>query len=190
MTDPTAENADDVAVVGAVSDGLYSLVIADFPDTSTAMEAYEALKAVEDGRTVDVEGALVVSKGEDGTLSVQHATDHSTGRGATWGAIGGAVLGIIFPPSILGSAAVMGIIGASLGKARKVHHKHQLADELQDALLPGHSGLVALVSNPQAVEIAKALDKADRIVSRALDDAAVSDIKAAAKDAEDEIRSS
>ena len=70
-----------------------------------------------------------------------------------------------------------------------MHHKHQLADELQYAIDPGHSGLVALVSDPGAVEIAKALDKAGRIVRKAVDDAAADDIRAAAKAAEDETKS-
>ncbi len=61
--------------------------------------------------------------------------------------------------------------------------------KLQDAIDRGHSGLVALVSDPSAVEIAKALDKASRIVPKAVDDAAADDIKAAAKAAEDEVRS-
>lgn len=181
-------DAEDVAMVAAVSDGVYSLLIADFSDTETALQAYEALESVADGRTLEVLGAIVVAKSADGVLEVQHATDHSTGRGAAWGAIGGAVLGVIFPPSILGSALVLGLAGAAIGKGRKVHHKNQLADELQNAIEPGHSGLVALVSDPQAEKIVKALDKANRIVRKAVDDVAVEDIKAAAKDAEDEVR--
>ncbi len=184
-----AATDDDLSVVRAVTDGVQTLIIADFADTASALDAYQGLKALQDGRTVEVEGAIVVSRDADGTLTVQEATDHSTGRGATWGAIGGAVLGVVFPPSIIGGAVVAGLAGAAIGKGRHVHHKHQLADELQYAIDPGHSGLVALVSDPGAVEIAKALDKAGRIVRKAVDDAAADDIRAAAKAAEDETKS-
>ena len=61
---------------------------------------------------------------------------------------------------------------------------HELADELADAIDPGHSGLVALVSDPAAVKVQKALAKADRIVQKAVDEALAADIKAEAKAAE------
>lgn len=47
--------------------------------------------------------------------------------------------------------------------------------------IPGHSGLVALVSDPAAVKVQEALAKADRIVTKAVDKALADDIKAEAK---------
>ena len=117
---------------------------------------------------------------------IQKTSDHSTRRGLGWGVVGGVLLGVVFPPSILASAAVLGAGGAAIGKAREVHHKKELAEELEQALDPGHSGLIALVSDPGAVEIRKALEKADRVVERAIDKVAAEDIKAAAKEAEQE----
>lgn len=186
MTESTPTPADDVTVVGAVSDGLYTLIVADFADTASAMDAYEELKSLEDGRTIEVEGAIVVSRAMDGTLTVQQATSHTTGRGATWGAVGGAVLGLLFPPAILGSAVAAGIVGAAIGKGVAVHNKHKLAEQLQETIDPGHSGFVALVSDPAAVEIAKALAKANRVIQRAVDSAVAEDVKAAARQAEKE----
>jgi uncharacterized membrane protein len=182
-TPETTENDVEIAAA-AVSDGAYTLFVADFDDTSTALEAYEALKSVEDGATVEIEGVLVVARGEDGTLEVQKVTDHSTRRGLGWGVVGGVVLGVLFPPSILGSAVVLGAGGAAVGKAREVHHKKELAEELQDAIAPGHSGIIALVSDPGEVKIRKALEKADRVVEKAVDKAVADDLKAAAKAAE------
>jgi len=177
--------ADDVTSdVMAVSDGVYALLVADFNDTEMAWEAYEMLKAVEDGRTVEIEAVVVVKRDADGTIEVQKATDHSTRRGLGWGVFGGVVLGVIFPPSILASAAVLGAGGAAVGKAREVHHKKELAEELQDALDPGHSGIIALVSDPGAVELQKALEKANRVVEKAVDKVAADDMKAAAKEAD------
>jgi len=186
MSDETASTdpVEAEAVGAVVSDGAYTLFAADFSDTETAMEAYEALKQIEDGRTLEIEGVIVVTRGDDGTLSVQKTTDHSTRSGLKWGLLGGVVLGVFFPPSILGSAIVLGAGGAATGKAREVHHRKQLEEELQDAIPPGHSGILALVSDPGAVEIQKALDKADRIVQSAVDDVTANDLKAAAKEAE------
>jgi uncharacterized membrane protein len=171
---------DGIAAAAAVTDGAYTLFAADFTDADTAWEAYEFLKEVEDGRTLEIEGVIVVKADADGTLEVQKATDHSTRRGLRWGVVGGVVLGVIFPPSILGSAAVLGAAGAGVGKARELRHRKDLAEELQDSIAPGHSGIIALVSDPGAVEIRKALEKADAIVEKAIDKAEADEIKAAA----------
>jgi uncharacterized membrane protein len=177
-----------VDVLAAVSDGAYTLFVADFTDTGTAWEAYEALKSIEDGRSLQIDGVIVVTRDADGTLEIQKATDHSTRHGLTWGVVGGVALGLIFPPSIIGSAAVLGAVGAAAGKAREVKHRKGLADDLQDTIPPGHSGLVALVSDPGAIELRKALAKADAIVERAIDKAAADEIRAAADAAAAEAR--
>ena len=171
-------------VVAGVSDGSYALVVADFADTESAWTAYEDLKAVEDGRTVAIEGVVVVTRGEDGYLEVQKATDHSTRSGLKWGLVGGIALGVIFPPSVLGSAVALGGAGAAIGKMRQLRRQGDLADELEDAIAPGHSGIVALVSDPGQVRIREALARADAIVERAVDDVAAEEIKAAAKQAD------
>lgn len=184
MSDETpnaASAGEGEAVAAAITDGVYTLVVADFADSSAAMEAYEELKSIENGHSVEIEGALVVKRDGDGPLEVQEATDHSTKSGLKWGVVGGVVLGVVFPPSIIGSAAVLGAAGAGTGKLRERHHRADLEAELQGAIDPGHSGIVALVSDPGAVEIAKALDRADRIVRSAVNKAAADDMKAAAK---------
>ncbi|MET0863689.1 MAG: DUF1269 domain-containing protein [Nakamurella sp.] len=178
-----AGDADQLTVAGAaISDGAYTLFVADFSDTDTAWSAYQELKTLEDGATVAIDGVIVVKRDADGALEVQQATDHSTRSGLTWGVVGGVVLGVIFPPSILGSAAVLGAAGAAGGKLRERHHRKELAEQLDTAIAPGHSGIVALVSDPGAVRIRKALNRANAIVESAVDDAAARDIKAAAKD--------
>ncbi len=183
MSDDQAPSTSDDAVVAAATDGAYTLLVADFADTETAWEAYETLKSVEDGATLAIEGVVVVKRGTDGKLEIQKATDHSTRSGFRWGVVGGIALGVIFPASILGSAAALGAGGAAVGKIREVHHRSELADELEDSIAPGHSGIIALVSDPGAVEVREALEEADAIVGSAVDDAAARDIKAAAKDA-------
>ncbi|HEX6151775.1 DUF1269 domain-containing protein [Nocardioides sp.] len=178
------QNPDLGMRAAAVSDGAYTLLVADFSDTSTAWEAYETLKSVEDGRTVEIEGVIVVNRSAEGKLEVQKATDHSTKSGLKWGVVGGIALGVIFPPSILGSAAVTGSVGALAGKLRQRHHHGELEDQLQDAIPPGHSGLVALVSDPGEVKIRRALERADAIVESAINKVEADDIKAAAKEAQ------
>ena len=182
--------SDDLTTfdAGVVTDGAFTLFVADFSDTDTAWQAYEAIKAAEDGTTLKVEGVLVVARDADGTLEILKATDHSTRRGLAWGVVGGVALGIIFPPSIIGSAAALGAVGAAAGKGVQLHRRKELAEDLQDAIVAGHSGIVALVSDPSAVELRRALDKADAIVEKALNKAEADEIKAAADEASAEAR--
>ena len=179
--DPT-EPADVAAAVA--TDGASALFVADFSDSDAAWEAYEELKQVTDTNRLKIEGVLVLKRTDDGTIEVQRATDYSTRRGLAWGLVGGVVLGVLFPPSIIGSAAVFGAAGAGIGRLRHRHNSNELADELAQAIDPGHSGLVALVSDPSAVEVQEALAKANRIVQKAVDKAAADDIKAEAQAAE------
>ena len=179
-------NTPDLEVgAAAVSDGAYTLLVADFSDTGAAWDAYEALRSAEDGRTVEIEGVVVVNRSAEGKLEIQKATDHSTKSGLKWGVVGGIALGVIFPPSILGSAAVAGSAGALAGKLRQRHHHGELEQQLEAAIAPGHSGLLALVSDPGAVKIRKALELADDIVASAIDKVEADDIKAAAKEAQE-----
>jgi len=157
-------SAETEIVAASLSDGAYTLFVADFSETDM----------------------LVVRRDADGTLEVQKATDHSTKHGFRWGLVGGVALGVLFPPSIIGSAAALGAAGAAAGKVRQRHHHRELEAELQDSIAPGHSGILALVSDPGVIEIRKALDKADAIVEKAVDKVAAQDMKAAAEEAEAE----
>ena len=184
MSDETtpATGADLEVDAAAISDGAYTLFVADFNNTETAWEAYELLQDVEDGKRVQIEGVLVIKREANGQVEVQKATDRSTRRGLGWGVVGGVVLGVLFPPSIIGSAVVLGAGGAAIGKAREVHHRNEFEEELAGAIEPGHSGIIALVSDPGVLEIRKALDKANAILERAVDNVVADDIKAAAKE--------
>lgn len=78
----SGDSQNDSVTVDAlsVSDGAYTLFVADFDDTAAAWEAYEFLKGVEDGRHLEIESVIVVKRGDDGKIEVQKATDHSTER--------------------------------------------------------------------------------------------------------------
>ena len=84
---PAMQDDELIIDAAAVSDGAYTLIVADFNDTEVAWEAYELLKSLEDGRTVEIEGVVVVKKGDDGKLEIQKVTDHApvaAWAGASW----------------------------------------------------------------------------------------------------------
>jgi uncharacterized membrane protein len=165
---PTDAQAPDT-IIGLVTDGAHTLIVAQFPTLDEAQGAYEALQEIERTSSVRIDGVVIASCDAEGKVHLGKATDHSTKTGLKWGVVGGAVLGIIFPPSILASAVGVGVVGATLGKVRNVMHRSGLADELAGVMEPNTAGIIALVEDTAVVEIRNALAEADRIVTKAID---------------------
>lgn len=181
MSDEERSVNVDAAMMGG---GGVALFVADFDDLDAAWEAYDLLRAAADGSRLSIEGVIVFRKLDHGSVEVQKVTDRRTKRGLKWGIVGGVALGVLFPPSIIGSAAVLGATGAGIGRLRHLHNSSEMAAELGRGVDVGHSGLIALVSDPAQLEIERALAKANRIVSRAIDKATAEDIRAEADEQE------
>ena len=171
MTDETtasAAAASDEAVVGLVTDGAYTLIVAKFPNTEEAEAAYQTLTEIERRSSLRIDGVVVASMDAEGKVHLGKVTDHSTKTGLKWGVVGGVALGILFPPTILAGAAATGTLGAAIGKVRNATHRSAIADQLEGVLTPNSSGVIALVEDEAVVEIEKALAQADEIVTKAV----------------------
>jgi len=193
-----AAAADDTGatVVGAIGDETgtqaagaivtdydYAVVVAAFADDDAASAAYDALKDAESAGSVQVEGVLVVKTDENGKVKVQEMTDHSTRTGLKWGAVGGVVLGIIFPPSILASAVGWGAVGGVLGKIRDVAHKSAVSEALAGTVGPNESGIVALVQSGDLDAAKAAMPDATKVRTAGVDEATAQKVAEAAKQA-------
>jgi uncharacterized membrane protein len=182
----TADAPDPEVILGLVTDGAHTLIVAQFPTMADAEAAYEQLQTIEHNSPLKIDGVVIAACDAEGKVTLGKVTEHSTKTGLKWGVVGGAILGVIFPPSIIGSAAALGVAGAALGKARNVFNRKGLADELAGVMKPNTAGIVALVEDTAVVEIRAALDKADRIVEQAIDKQMAAEIDreaAAAKEA-------
>ena len=173
---PDTESTDPDAIIGLVTDGAHSLIVAQFPKMEDAEAAYRTLQDVERSSALKIDGVVIASCDAEGKVHLGTVTDHSTKTGLKWGAVGGAVVGVIFPPAILASAATLGAAGAVFGKVRNVFNRRGLADELAEVMQPNTAGIIALVEDTAVIEIRKALDKADRIVEKAIDEQLAAEI--------------
>jgi uncharacterized membrane protein len=168
---PPASPAADVTEpsLGLITDGAHYLVAGQFPTLEETQAAYAALEHIEETTRLRIDTVIIASADADGQIHLHQATDHSTKAGLKWGVVGGVVLGIVFPPSILASAVGVGVVGSVLGKVRNVRHRTDISDALKGVIDPGMSGLLVLAEDTAVVEIEKALAKADRIVATAVD---------------------
>jgi uncharacterized membrane protein len=160
---------DQEAVVGLVTDGAHALIIARFPTMDETQEAYQALQELERTTSLQIDGVIIASSDANGKITLGQVTDHSTKTGLKWGVVGGVLLGIVFPPTIIGSAVALGGTGAILGKVRNVLHRKGLAEELAEVMTPNTSGILALVQDTAVVAVREAMAKADQIVEKAVD---------------------
>jgi uncharacterized membrane protein len=166
--------------------GTAAVLVARFADTDTAKLAYDTLRDAEARGSIDIDGVLVANADEQGKVHIQKMTDHTTRNGFAWGAVGGAVIGLIFPPSILVGAAAVGIAGAVVGKAGNVLKKSKVADELATVITPGTSGIVALVDITAVEKVTQAIPEASEVKAVPVDDETAEALKQAAKAAGDQ----
>ncbi|MCU0505136.1 MAG: DUF1269 domain-containing protein [Chloroflexi bacterium] len=203
MTDETPkgpetaeEPVDVVAVVAGDESGIQAeaavavqgdsaIIVAQFADMDTAKLAYEALLDAEMKRAIDIDGVLVVNADYQGKIHVQKMTDHTTRNGFLWGAVAGVVVGIIFPPSVLASAATLGVVGALAGKAGNLFKRGAVASELTEVIKPGTSGIVALVSLTAVDAVKETIPQATEVKAVPVDDETAVAVKEAAKAAGD-----
>ena len=116
------------------------IFVATYPNETAARDDYEAVKELHASGLVGSYDAAVVTKDANGKVH-ENKDETATRHGAWWGIAAGAALGVIFPPSIVGTAAAGGIIGGVTGHLSKGMSRASVK-ELGDFIDPGHAGLV------------------------------------------------
>jgi len=174
------------AVAGIAVQGNQAVLVAQFADMDAAKAAYYALQDAEADQALDIAAVLVANADYQGKVHIQKMTDHKTRNGFLWGAVGGAVIGLIFPPTILAAAVGVGIAGAAVGKAGNVMMKSEVADELASVIAPGTSGIVALVNITAVDAVKQTIPDAKVVKSAPVDAETAAAVQQAAKAAGDQ----
>jgi uncharacterized membrane protein len=143
------------------------IYIATYPDEMSAQEDYQVVKALHSQGLVGSYDAAVVTKDAAGKVH-ENKDETATRHGAWWGAAAGAAVGILFPPSVLGAAAVGGVIGAVGGHLAKGMSRSR-AKELGDFIDPGQAGLIVVGEARVEEAIRQAVTKAEKQLAEELD---------------------
>jgi uncharacterized membrane protein len=142
------------------------IYVAAYPDEMAARADYEAIKDLHESGLVGSYDAAVVTKDDKGKIHA-NKDETATRKGAWWGIAAGAALGAIFPPSIIGTAAVGGLIGGVSGHLAKGMSRSRVK-ELGELIEPGQAGLVVVGESRVEEAIEKAVTRAERATAEEL----------------------
>jgi uncharacterized membrane protein len=142
---------------------LYAAVYDDIGDAEADYEAVFDLHAAKAIGTFD---SAVIEKRE-GEVHV-HKTEKPTQHGAWTGIAVGAVAGILFPPSIIGSAIVGGAAGGVVGHLWRGMSRGDLKD-LGEALDEGEAALIVIGESRIDEQIEKATKRARKVLEKQID---------------------
>lgn len=157
------------------------LFVATYPDEAAARDDYKVLKQLKDLDVIGRYDAAVVTKDDKGKIHVDK-DETSTRKGAWTGVAAGAVLGLLFPPSIVGSALIIGAAGGFAGhlwgglSRKDVKELGDFIDEGQAALLVIGDLTVSEALEKAGLKADKTMSKQVDVDPKALDEAAAGDV--------------
>lgn len=135
------------------SDVPVEVVLAAFSDEKGAEKALGELKQAKKDRLIGIRNAAVLWKDDKGKLHFKETADMRGGKGAVIGGVIGGVVGLVFPPSILASAAVGAAIGGFSAKLHDAGFPDDRLREVGQGLKPNTSALIAVIEDVWVREV-------------------------------------
>ncbi|HME01646.1 MAG TPA: DUF1269 domain-containing protein [Solirubrobacteraceae bacterium] len=150
-----------------MSDRPVFIYAATYADRADAYADYDTLLELHAEKLVGTYDVALITKDAEGKVHVEKH-EKPTQHGA-WGGIAvGAVVGILFPPSIIGAAAVGGLVGG-VGAHLKKGMSRDDARELGELLEGGQAALVVIGESRVEEELNKALTRAEKTIEKEID---------------------
>jgi len=143
---------------------LYAAIYDAIPDAEADYEAVFDLHAAGAIGTFD---SAVIRKEEDGKVRVTK-TEKPTQHGAWTGAGVGALVGILFPPALLGSAIVGAGAGGLVGHLSRGISRGDLKD-LGDELQAGSAAVIVIGESKIEEQLEKAMARAKKLIEKEID---------------------
>jgi uncharacterized membrane protein len=169
-----------------VSSQTVQLFIATFDDEVQAGQVLKDFKTMDREGSIDLIDAAVIVHTQEGKVKFEETADPSGKKWGKRGAIAGGVVGLLFPPAIIASAAVGGGAGAIWGKVRDKGFKDEDLKEVGESMEPGTSAIVAIAEDRVIERLETGLRGYDRIARHTLSAEAALAISAEALEEEDE----
>jgi len=143
------------------------IYIGTYPSEAAARDDYGVVKDLHAGGAVGTYDAAVVTKDDAGKVHV-NKDEMATRHGAWGGAAVGAVVGILFPPSLIAGAAVGAAAGGVGGHLWRGMSRADVK-EFGDVIDEGQAALVIVGESKVEQAVEKAGLKAEKHVAKELD---------------------
>ena len=167
-----------------MSTSTLEVFVATYGTEDGAAAAAKAFQEAQRDGAIDLIDAAVIVHTAEGKVKVEETADPSGKKWAKRGAIAGGVAGLIFPPSIIVSAAVGGGAGGLWGKIRDKGFKDEDLKEVGDSLPPGSSAIIAVAEDRMVEQMERALGGYETIAKHAVAAEAAAAIVAEVDDSE------
>jgi uncharacterized membrane protein len=168
----------------AEADGTF-LYIGTYANEASARADYDIAKELHTLGAVGSYDAAVITKDDDGKVHV-NKDEQSTRHGGWGGAAVGAVVGLLFPPSVVATTLVGGAVGAVSGHLWRGLSRSDVK-ELGDLIDSGEAALLVVGESTLEDALKKAGLKAEKEIAKQLD-VSTADVDAAVKQAAGEVR--
>jgi len=147
-----------------MSDDSVFLYLGVYPDTATAESDLEVVRELHSNKVIGTYDAAVATKEADGSVQVQRKTSKHAG----WtGVAAGAVVGLLFPPAIIGTAIVGGAAGSVVGHFWRSLDRGDIK-ELGELLDSGQAALIVVGKDRLDEEFSRAGLVAQRHIQKEL----------------------
>ena len=150
-----------------MSDRPVFLYAAVYDEIADAEADYEAVFELHAAGAIGTFDSAVVRKEDDGKVRVTK-TEKPTQHGAWTGAGVGALVGLVFPPAILGSAIVGAGAGALTGHLSRGISRGDLKD-LGEELDAGTAAVIVIGESKIEEALEKAMKRANKLIEKELD---------------------
>ncbi len=132
------------------------LLVAGYQNIEAATRDFESLVALVKEKQVSIEGVILVTHAQDGSVAVRQTGDNRGRKGLGWGGGVGVAVGLFAPP-LLASAAAGAVAGGVIGKFVDHRVEHDIHDKIGENLPPGSAGIIAVFDDEQRLGVEQAL---------------------------------
>ncbi len=160
------------------------IFIGTYPDENSARADYDVVKDLHEAGAIGTYDAAVMTKDASGKVHV-NKDEMATRHGAWGGAAVGAVVGLLFPPALIGSTIVGAAVGGVTGHLWRGMSRADVKD-LGDIIDAGEAALIVVGADKLQAALDNAQLKAEKRVAKELD-VSPADVDAAVREAAGEV---
>ncbi len=136
--------------------------LATYHDGFAAQQDWDRVEIAAQDGSIDLADAALVRRNQDGEVfAVDRHSHHGWGKGA----VAGAFFGLLFPPSLLGTAAVGATSGAVVARLNRSFDRGDIKD-LGEMMDEGEAAIVVVAASASTDAVQALLEGADKVSSR------------------------